>query len=310
MRTNAGTKKIELEATVPGFGPTWFDPHQIANIYGFSHMVDEHRITYDSDKEDAFLVHSDNNGTIKFERTPDGLYVYRPTAKFKKAVAASKETILPNDCGGKRTSNMMITTVKENKLGYTQRQFQSAKRARRLYHIVGCPTIENFKHILRQNIIKNCPVTPEDVNIAEKIFGGNIGVMKGKTTRRRPVPVKDDLVEIPPELLDQHGDLTYCIDIMYVNGMPMMTGIDKSIQFRGLVPMDSRLAPELYRALDIILRVYNKRGYHIKTINCDGEFRTLMDEVSDGLDIEMNYTSKGEHVPEAERNNHTIGERI
>ncbi len=204
----------------------------------------------------------------------------------------------------------MITTVKENKMGYTQRQFENAKRARRLYHIVGCPTIENFKHILRQNIIKNCPVTPEDVNIAEKIFGGDIGAMKGKTTRRRPVPLKDDLVKIPQELLDQHRDLTYCIDLMYVNGMPMMTGIDKSIRFRGLVPMESRQAAELYRALDVILRVYNKRGYRIKTINCDGEFKTLMDEVSDELDTEMNYTSKGEHVPEAERNNRTIGEHI
>jgi hypothetical protein len=91
------------------------------------------------------------------------------------------------------------------------------------------------------------------VNIAEKIFGGDIGAMKGKTTRQRPVPVKDDLVEILPELLDQHGDRTYCIDLMYVKGMPMMTGIDKSIRFQGLVPMDSQLAPELYRALDVIL---------------------------------------------------------
>ena len=124
------------------------------------------------------------------------------------------------------------------------------------------------------------------------------------------MPVKDDLVEIPPKLLDQHRDLMYCMDIMYVNGMPMMTGIDKTIRFRGLVPMESRMAPELYRALDVILRVYNKRGYHVKTINCDGEFRTLMNEVSDRLDIEMNYTLKGEHVPEAERNNRTIGERI
>jgi hypothetical protein len=98
----------------------------------------------------------------------------------------------------------LIATVKENKMGYTQRQFESAQRARRLYHIAGCPTIENFKHILRQNIIKNCPVTADDVNIAEKIFEGNIGALKGKTTRQRPLPVKDDLVEIPPGLLDQH----------------------------------------------------------------------------------------------------------
>jgi hypothetical protein len=74
MTTNTGSKKIDLEATVPGFGSTWFDPNQIAKIYGFSHMADQHRVTYDSNKEDAFLVHSDS-GTIKFERTPDGLYV-------------------------------------------------------------------------------------------------------------------------------------------------------------------------------------------------------------------------------------------
>jgi hypothetical protein len=83
MRTNAGSKKIELEATVPGFGSTWFDPNQIANICGFSHMVDKHCITYDSNKEDAFLVHSDS-GIIKFERTPDGLYVVKPTACNQK----------------------------------------------------------------------------------------------------------------------------------------------------------------------------------------------------------------------------------
>jgi hypothetical protein len=303
MTTNAGTKKIELEATIPGFGSTWYDPKQIANIYGFSHMADKHRITYNSDKEDAFVVHS-HSGIIKFKRTPDGLYVYKPSATFKKKVATLKTKTPLTE------TTQMVTMVKENSKGYTQRQFENAKRARRLCHIVGCPTVKNYKHILRQNIIKNCPVTAEDVNIAEKIFGGNIGALKGKSIRNRPTPVKDDLVEIPPELLKKHQDLTYCMDIMYVNGLPMMTGIDRIIRFRGLVPLTSHVASELYQALDVILRVYNRRGYHIKTINCDGEFRTLMNKVEDSLDIEMNYTSKGEHFPEAKRNNRTIGERI
>ena len=48
----------------------------------------------------------------------------------------------------------------------------------------------------------------------------------------------------------------------------------------------------------------------ITDINCCGEFNTLMDEVNDKLNITMNYTLKGEHVPEAERNNHTISKRI
>jgi hypothetical protein len=115
-------------------------------------------------------------------------------------------------------------------------------------------------------------VTADDVNIAEKIFGGDIGALKGKSTRSRPTTVKDDLVEISPELLEQHQELTYCMDIMYVNGMPMMTGIDQSIRFRGLIPLTSQVASEIYQALEIILRVNNKQGYRIKNINCDGKF--------------------------------------
>jgi hypothetical protein len=95
-------------------------------------MADKDRITYeDSDQEDAFLVHS-NSGIIKFERTPDGLYVYKPTANFKNQVAELKKTkIMPlHGNGGRQVSNI-ITTVQENAKGYTQRQFENAKRARR-----------------------------------------------------------------------------------------------------------------------------------------------------------------------------------
>ena len=56
-----------------------------------------------------------------------------------------------------------MSSVSENRKGYTERQFNEAKRARKLYHIVGCPTVENFKHILCENIIRNCPVTVEDL---------------------------------------------------------------------------------------------------------------------------------------------------
>jgi hypothetical protein len=90
ITANTGTKKIELEATIPGFGSTWYDPNQIANIYGFSHMADKHRITYDSDKENAFVVHS-HNGITKFERTPDGLHIYRPSKKFKGESGLTKK---------------------------------------------------------------------------------------------------------------------------------------------------------------------------------------------------------------------------
>jgi hypothetical protein len=91
----------------------------------------------------------------------------------------------------------LINTVKENRVGYIQRQFEQAKKARELYHIVGSPTIETFKTLLKMNAIRNCPVMTEDVNIAEKIFGPDMSSLKGKSTRQKSTPVREDTVEIP-----------------------------------------------------------------------------------------------------------------
>ena len=60
----------------------------------------------------------------------------------------------------------------------------------------------------------------------------------------------------------------------------------------------------------MLLREYNKAGFVITMIHCDSEYKSLMDEVNDKLDIVMNYANAQDHVPEAERNNRVIKERI
>jgi hypothetical protein len=134
--------------------------------------------------------------------------------------------------------------------------------------------------------------------------------LKGKSTRRKPKPVRKDLIEIPKELILKHHDVELCMDTMYVNECGMLTAIDRTIKFRSLVPMNTKQHEEYYRALDQILRHYNNAGFVITTIHCDGEYRGMMDQVKDGLNIEMNFTNAQDHVPEAERNNWTIKERI
>eukprot|EP00980_Cylindrotheca_fusiformis_P008866 scaffold1891_cov62-Cylindrotheca_fusiformis.AAC.1 len=89
-----------------------------------------------------------------------------------------------------------------------------------------------------------------------------------------------------------------------------LTTIDTSVRFRMTIPMENRSKDELFRSLDVALRYYNKADFKIKQIDCDGEFRVMMDEVQDELDVEMNYANPGDHVPEAERNNRTIKERV
>ena len=83
---------------------------------------------------------------MKFTRMPEGLYRFKVPQTYKEELK------------------------NENKIVYTKRQMERAKVARKLYHIVGSPTLEAFKAMLKSNIIKNCPVTAADVDIAEKFM--------------------------------------------------------------------------------------------------------------------------------------------
>jgi hypothetical protein len=125
LATNARTKTTKQIADVPGFGTVWYDEGAIANIFGLSDLKKKHRITFDSEKEDAFIVHTDD-GDMKFKCNPKGLYTFKVSDNYLKM------------------ENHLINTVNKNRVGYTQRQFEQSKKVRELYHIVGTPTIETF----------------------------------------------------------------------------------------------------------------------------------------------------------------------
>ena len=122
--------------------------------------------------------------------------------------------------------------------------------------------------------------------------------------------VKEDNIEIPRELVASMDDLILHFDVMYVMGLPFFTSIDGTIRYRGAVPLDSRTGAELFRALDKLLRAYNKAGFYVAEGECDGEFKCLVDETMDELSVAMNYTTPEDHENMAERNNRTIGERV
>ena len=216
IATNAGTRLTNQEANVPGFGTVWYNEGAIANIFSFAELVDKNRITFDSSVENAFLVYQPDK-IVKFECTPE-LYTYRVDKDYKTSL---KE----------KGSSHLVTTLSENWKGYTSQQYDRAKTAWKLYHIIGTPTVGNFNALLCMNAIQNCPVMVEDVKIAERIFGPDMSSLKGKSTRRKPKPVRKDLVEIPAEITEKHHDIELCMDTMFINECRMLTAINRSIRF-------------------------------------------------------------------------------
>jgi len=55
-------------------------------------------------------------------------------------------------------------------------------------------------------------VTTKDVETA----GPDVETLKGKSVRKKSHVVNNDLIEIPPELLEQYQDLVLEIDLMFV----------------------------------------------------------------------------------------------
>ena len=82
------------------------------------------------------------------------------------------------------------------------------------------------------NTIGNNPVTTKDVQLAEKIFGKDIGALKGKTTRQQPDHVINSMIEIPRILNKSQQNVTVCIDGMKVSGLSFLMMIAQNLYYQ------------------------------------------------------------------------------
>ena len=142
------------------------------------------------------------DGTImRFTEHPSGLYVYKD-----------------NESNNSVNAYTLLSTVAEHKRMFSQRQIQQADLARKLYRMLGRPDEKEFRSILQNNFIINCPVTPDDAHWALVIYGPAVATLKGKMTRAGAVPRVPtfEAVPIPPPIHQYHRNVTLCIEFFFV----------------------------------------------------------------------------------------------
>ena len=111
-------------------------------------------------------VHKENGDELKFIETKGGLYYYEVKPKT----------------GIKNYS--FATTLAQNRSLYTARRLKQADLAWRLYTMIGRPLHTFSIKIIRDNLLKNCPITTADDNIALSINGPNRDAIRGKKTKQ------------------------------------------------------------------------------------------------------------------------------
>jgi len=175
--------------------------------------------------------------------------------------------------------------------------------ARRIYQAIRAPGVDKMQMINCTNWIRNNPVTEEDILRARDIFGDDVAYLKGHMTHQKPLKYVDDVISIPSELTSKCSKITLHMDNLIISGRVFLSAIGKPIYYRDAVVIEDKKKTSFYKALDVMLRRYNRAGYTVTTVSCDNEFRSLMDEVQDQLNIDMDYTNPGDHESSAKRNN-------
>jgi hypothetical protein len=244
------------------------------------------------------VVHTQERD-VHFKPLLNGLYSLNPKKQTEHQKADGKF--------------QMLNTIKKKKEFFTPRQSKRAKRARDLFHSLGCPSLMNLKGIIRMNMIRDNPVTTKDVDLAEQVFGPDIlGTIKGKTTMQKPIPVSDHHIEIPEEMISLHEDVTLAIDGITINSLKFLSTISRDIYYPTLHYMPDTKAPQYRTAIKDVCGVYRRGGFQVTDILCNNEFHVSLDPIAAKQTpaITMHYAAAQEHVPEAERNNRVIKEQF
>ena len=98
----------------------------------------KYRAVFDSDGGNVFRMVLLNR-EVRFQLSPNRLYCFDVT---------DQENIV-----------LLINTVSENRERFTRWQYEGAREARRVIHLLGFTSDRDFGNMVRSNMILNCPVT-------------------------------------------------------------------------------------------------------------------------------------------------------
>ena len=85
-------------------------------------------------------------------------------------------------------------------------------------------TDKEFKRMVYEKliIITNCPVTAQDIENANHIFGPDLANLRGEMIITNPEHVCIEFVQIPWDFVGLHKYATLLADVMFVNGLQFL----------------------------------------------------------------------------------------
>ena len=229
----------------------WYIPNGIANIFSMHQLEKHYQITYDS-WEGFYKVHTPR-GTVKFHKDEQGLpfiYLDGSSQDAAKMLVQLGEHVTMTQTKGNDEHTMLVETVRGNFEGFTKNKVLRAKQARRAQAMMGNPSEKDYKGVVSNHLISNCPITVNNITNSRAIHGPALASVRGKTVRRAPGPVVTDYVNVPHSLVQQHKIVTLAADVFFVDGTAFLMTISRRIKFITLEYVPVRMAKSLAKHID------------------------------------------------------------
>jgi hypothetical protein len=129
---------------------------------------------------------------------------------------------------------------------------------------IGRPSTNDFLQIVKDNLLPNCPITCRNIHAADDIFGPDVGSLEGKTTHSAPYKLRPGVIDIPAEIISHYRDVVICADVMFVNKIPFLVTISRSIKFGTAEMLPDRQAKSLAAAMKNVIRSIRHHGLQIR----------------------------------------------
>ena len=266
------------------FGTVFYHPQSVANILSFADMKEIYKIRFDADKNE-FRVKISPTKNIKF-RCIGKLYKYAEHLKGELAC---------------------VQTVDDNMRQFSKREVGQAQLAREFYIRMGRPSEKDFRRIVSERIVEDCPVSVTDVDNAQIIFGKDLGAIKGRTIRGKLNNVEIPFISARDPL---YKNLSMCVDLMEINGVQMLVSVTRKLKLLMARFLPSKTKEDVFNATKEMIDEYSRHGFEITAILSDGASEFISAGVSMATHrVRWNTVAKNQHVPEIERNIRLIKER-
>jgi hypothetical protein len=209
--SNMGSGGMEMSGEMGAVNQMWL---RVATTIPLKVLEKIWPVTYDSRcNERRFVIHTDQ-GNIIIKNNNKGM----PYLDIRDVEAAVVLSFIQTTIGAVKAAMVALTNavsfiqmVHGNMEGYMHRKVEDARAAREAQAMLGHPTNRDFLGMVRSGMISNCPVTPNAVQNAHRIFGPDLAGVRGRTVRRPPDSVATNYVQIPSALLEQHRLSTSCL---------------------------------------------------------------------------------------------------